>query len=367
MGTSAAWELVRHGFSVTLLEKALPGAEASSAAAGILGPEVENESPGPLLELCRLSRRLYPEWIRELHAVSGVDTDYREGGSYALGLSGEELATKIARRAFQIDTGDGEILDGETCRERLGALGPAISGGVYFKNDAHIAPRALFRATRVAAERAQVTIRSGVGVRGLAFTDAERTRVGGVILDDGTVEDADVTVIAAGSWTPLVQGLPLRSGAIIPARGQVIELDAHVPRFDSVLFGSEVYMVPRSDGRIVVGSTLEFVGYAKAVTAGGVQHLLNGALRLVPSLADAELVGSWSNFRPYTPDERPMLGTGGLQGLVIASGHYRMGILLAPITARIVLDLVRERAPIVDLSPFEPTRSLTPYREAHSK
>lgn len=360
MGTSAAWELASHGFSVTLLEKALPGAEASSAAAGILGPEVENEGPGPLLELCRTSRLMYPEWIRRIQAESGVDTDFREGGSVELGFSEAEFAERRKRRSFQLMSGQGEALDGLGCRELVSALGDEVHGGIRFKSDAHVAPRALFRAMRIAAERKGVTIRSGAGVRGLDIPPGEPRRVRGVLLEDGTSLRADITVVAAGSWTPLVQGLPIAPGAIVPARGQVIELDAHFPRFDSVLFGAQIYMVPRSDGRVVVGSTLEFVGYAKAVTAGGVNHLLSGAIRLVPALADAELVGSWSNFRPYTPDQRPILGNGGVEGLILASGHYRMGILLAPVTAQIVLDLARNHPARVDLTPFDPTRSLPP-------
>lgn len=358
MGTSAAWELATHGFAVTLLEKALPGAEASSAAAGILGPEIENEGPGPLLDLCRLSRQLYPEWIRRAQSESGVDTDYREHGSLELDFNATDLAERVQRRSFQTSGGQAEQLDGRRCRELLPALGAEIVGGIRFSSDAHVAPRALFRAIRIAAERKGVTIRSGAGVRGLDFAPGAPRRVRGVVLEDGSTLGADWTVVAAGSWTPLVQGLPMNPGAIVPARGQVIELDAHFPRFDSVLFGSKVYMVPRSDGRVVVGSTLEFVGYEKAVTAGGVHHLLSGAIRLVPSLAQAELVGSWSNFRPYTPDQRPILGSGGVEGLILASGHYRMGILLAPVTARIVLDLARRRPPLVNLAPFEPTRNL---------
>ncbi|OQX67297.1 MAG: glycine oxidase ThiO [Sorangiineae bacterium NIC37A_2] len=357
MGTSAALGLAERGFSVTVLEKALPGAEASSAAAGILGPEIENVRPGPLLELCRMSRRLYPEWIRRLHKATSLDTDFHEGGSFDVAFSEAELKDKRTRRAFQTETRSGEDLSGDEARQRIAALSEEAKGAIHFPDDAHIAPRKLFRATRIAAERAGVTIRSGVGVRGLDFASSEQKKVSGVLLDDGSKLRADWTVVAAGSWTPLVSGLPLERGAIVPARGQVIELDGHFPRFQSVLFGSDIYMVPRSDGRVVVGSTLEFVGYQKAVTAQGVHRLLSGAMRLVPSLAQAELVDSWSNFRPYTPDERPIVGTFGIEGLIVASGHYRMGILLAPITAQIVLSLAEGRPAPLDLAPFEPRRS----------
>jgi glycine oxidase len=181
-------------------------------------------------------------------------------------------------------------------------------------------------------------------------------RACGIELDDGTTLEADITVVAAGSWTTLLGGLPLDRGAVVPARGQLVELDRGAPYLHRVAFGAGVYLIPRADGRLLVGSTLEFVGYQKGVTTAGLHHLLGGALRIVPELADAEVTRSWSNFRPYTRDHLPLIGRVGMEGLIVASGHYRNGILLAPITARIVTALVLgQRAPI-GLGPFDPER-----------
>ncbi len=166
--------------------------------------------------------------------------------------------------------------------------------------------------------------------------------------------------MAAGSWTTLLAGLPLERGAIVPARGQLVELDLGAPRLDRVAFGQGVYLIPRADGRLLVGSTLEFVGYQKAVTTEGLHHLLGGALRLMPELARAEVTRTWSNFRPYTRDQLPLLGSPGIFDLIVASGHYRNGILLAPITARIVSALALGKRPPMALKAFDPRRAAGP-------
>jgi glycine oxidase len=145
----------------------------------------------------------------------------------------------------------------------------------------------------------------------------------------------------------------------VPARGQIVELKTSVPLLSSIVFGPDCYVVPRADGRLLVGSTLEFVGFRREVTAGAVAKLLAAAIRLVPALAEAELSGSWSSFRPYTQDELPLLGPSATPGLLWMSGHYRNGILLAPISAKIVADCVQGKPPPLELGPFSPDRRAT--------
>jgi len=360
MGTSAALELARRGFAVTLLEKAIPGAEASSAAAGILGAEIENDEPGPLLELCRSGRELFPAWVRELTRETGVDTDFAVEGSLEFASSLEAARGRRQRRAFQLEEQKGHRVGRSEIQALEPELNPNLEEGIHFAADAHIDPRALFRATRLAAERAGVQIRSGATVQALWFDSENDTRVClGVVLQDGTKLSADATLVAAGSWTRFVEGLPLLENAVIPARGQVIELTSTQKLLRGVVFGEGAYLVPRSDGRILVGSTLEFVGYHKAVTAGGMAQLLTAALALVPALASAAVTDSWSNFRPYTEDQRPLIGPARVPGLWVASGHYRMGILLAPITARLIADWIERGQTDHDLSPFDPARFFT--------
>jgi glycine oxidase len=212
-------------------------------------------------------------------------------------------------------------------------------------------PRLLLRALRIAGGRDGVVFRTGAYVRRVVM---KNERAVGIALDDGEVVRAKHVVVAAGSWTTLVEGTGLPAGAVVPARGQIVELETPEPLLRRVVYGPRAYLVPRDDGRVLVGSTLEFVGYRREVTASAVHDLLGAAIRLVPALAGAEYRSSWSSFRPYTKSELPLIGSTGVPGLVLATGHYRNGILLAPVTAAIVGALVRGARPPVSVSAFRP-------------
>lgn len=358
MGVSSALELARAGAEVTVLEKSIPGAEASSAAAGILGAEAEAHADGPMLDLCRYSRQLYPKWVKQLEKETNVSVGYLEGGSLEVALSSSELLRFKGERRHQLKSGRAQMLNKKELHDLEPLLTPRALGGVFLPDDARITPIDLFRATHIAAERAGVTFRTGAYVRRVETSTAPdgKKKVEGVLLEDETFLKADVIVVAAGSWTPLIDGLPLRRTDVIPARGQVVELKCAVPPLARLAFGKGCYLVPRADGRVLVGSTLEFVGFTKGVTAKGIRDLLRAATKLVPELENAELTKTWSNFRPYTADHLPLLGLGGVSGLVIASGHYRTGILLAPATAKIVAALALGHRPPIDISAFFPLR-----------
>lgn len=368
MGTSAALELARAGAKVTVLEKAIPGAEASTAAAGILGAEVENEAPGPMVDLCRRSRNLYPSWVRALQRATSVDPGYLEGGSLLVAESAAERKRLVQRHRFQLESNSARLLGGREARALESHLGPCDSA-LFFENDARITPRLLFRAVQLAALEAGVTFKTGAIVRRVLTESSEGRpgterggesgggrRVTGVALDGAEPLVADRVVVAAGSWTSLIDGLPTNQAPVIPARGQLVELFSERVPLRRLVFGRGVYLIPRADGHTLVGSTLEFVGFKKAVTAGGMSDLLSSALALVPELTNAEVTASWSNFRPYTKDQLPLLGSPGIEGLVIASGHYRNGILLAPVTAEVVTALCFGRKPSLDLAAFAPIR-----------
>src|SRR5690606_5387831 len=311
MGASSAWELARSGARVTVLEKSVPGAEASSAAAGILGAEAEAHGEGPMLELCRYSRKLYPTWVRDLEKETNVSVGYLEGGSLEVALSKPELARLKKTRAFQLRSGHAEFLPPEKLSHLEAQITARAVGAIFLPHDARVTPTDLFQATHIAAQRAGVIVRTGAYVRRVLTETSSRgaPRAVGALLEDGTRIDADVVVVAAGSWTPLVEGLPLARTDVIPARGQVVELRCPSPPLQRLVFGKGCYLVPRADGRVVIGSTLEFVGFKKGVTAGGVRSLLAHAIKLVPNLATAELSQTWSNFRPYTQDHLPLLGS----------------------------------------------------------
>lgn len=357
MGTSAALELALAGARVTVLEKALPGAEASSAAAGIIGAEIENEDPGPMRDLCRKSRALYPGWVELLERESGVHVGFTGGGALEIAATDADLARLRRKRKDQLRGGQARALGKRELARLEPGLADGLVGALFFPDDCRIVPPALFRAVHLAALNRGVEFRTGKSAIKLVTDEyAGAVTARGIELDDGSVITADVVVVAAGSWTTLLSGLPLDRGAVIPARGQLVELDLPAPRLQRLAFGLGVYLIPRTDGRLLVGSTLEFVGYQKGVTAAGLHRLLGAAIRLVPELEGAEVTRSWSNFRPYTKDGLPLLGSPHVEGLIVASGHYRNGILLAPVTARIVKSLVFAQRPPVALGAFDPLR-----------
>jgi glycine oxidase len=357
MGCAAAFELARAGATVTVLERSVPGAEASSAAAGILGAQVEAHHPGPMTDLGLASNRLYPTLVKELEQVSGISIGYRRSGVLKVAYGAAEVSElerawtwqKRAKLAF-------EKLNAAKLRAREPALATEVAGGLWFEDDATLEPRALLAALRVAAERSGAQFRSGSFVKRVA---EDAGRAVGVELDDGSVVKGTHVVLAAGSWTSLVTGSDSTQPRVVPARGQIVELKTDVPVLSSIVFGPDCYLVPRADGRLLIGSTLEFVGFRRGVTAAAVARLLAAAVRLVPALGDAELSAHWSSFRPYTADELPLLGPSSTPGLVMMSGHYRNGILLAPISAKIVAACVLGQKPPVDLAPFSPDRRAT--------
>jgi len=356
MGTSAAWELARHGAQCLVLERSVPGAEASSAAAGILGAQAEAHAPGAMTELCLASRARYAKFAAALSKETKIDVGYRECGVLRVGFERAEVS-KLTR---EVAWHGKQRLSVESLKTReLLALEPALSsklaGGVRFENDARVEPKALLRALHIAALARGVRFQSGAFVRRVAVQDG---RAVGVVLDDGSELRAANVLVAAGSWTSLIDGLGLPAGRVVPARGQIVELELPAPPLSHVVFGPGAYLVPRDDGRVLIGSTLEFVGYEREVTAGAVRDLLLHATALVPALSRAALRATWSNFRPYTQDELPLLGRTNIAGLFLSTGHYRNGILLAPISAEIVRAAVLgQRAPL-ELAAFSPERPL---------
>lgn len=355
MGTSAAWELAAHGANVVVLERSVPGAEASSAAAGILGAQAEAHAPGPMAELCFASRARYAKFAATLRKETQIDVGYRETGVLRVAFEREALNQLQRDTAWQTKAGQTvQRLTATSLSKLEPELSPRLSGGVRFAADSRVDPKALLRALHIAALARGVRFQTGAFVRRIKLTADRAT---GVVLDDGSELEARNVVVAAGSWTSLIDGLGLPAGRVIPARGQIVELELPAPPLSNVVFGPGAYLVPRDDGRILIGSTVEFVGYQRDVTAGAVRDLLTHAIALVPALERASLRATWSNFRPYTRDQLPLIGPSKIGGLFLSTGHHRNGILLAPISAEIVRAAVLgQRAPL-GLAAFSPERS----------
>ncbi len=354
MGCAIALRLAQRGVGVTVIERGIPGAEASSAAAGMLAPQMEVSGPGPMLELGLRSRALYPSLAVELADATGIDIGHVKSGVLALALTEDTERELGTRRVWQQARGMRvEALTGAAAREREPALGEAVRAALLFPDDAQVNPKFLARALSQAAAAAGARFLQGRYVRRVRIDAGAAT---GVDLDGDTLA-AGAVVVAAGSWSGLVEGAGVPASVVRPARGQLVAIETRPPMFRHVLsVQGRGYLVPRRDGTVVAGSTTEMVGFRKEVTVGGLAEILGLARTVVPALSDAPVIDTWSNFRPYTEDHLPVLGPTPIRHLFLATGHHRNGILLCPITAQAIADLVATGNAGVDLAPFSVAR-----------
>jgi len=358
MGCAVALRLAQHGLAVTVIERGIPGAEASSAAAGILGPQMEADAPGPLLDLGLMSRALYPALAAELRDMTGIDIGYLRSGVLAVALDAASEDELAGRRTWQTARGlRVEALSPALLRTHEPHLGDGVRAALRFPDDAQVNARELARALSQAAAVAGARFLTGRYVRRVVVEGGVAT---GVELD-GEIVRAGAVVVAAGSWSGLVEGAGVPATMVRPARGQLVSIETRPPLLRHVVsVHGRGYLVPRRAGPVLAGSTTEMVGFRKEVTVGGLADILTLARTLVPLLADAPVTATWSNFRPYTEDHLPVLGTTPVRGLVLATGHFRNGILLCPVTAQAIADLVASGASSIDLAPFSVGRFPSP-------
>jgi glycine oxidase ThiO len=320
--------LQQRGQSVTILSQQATAA-AGHAAAGMLAPQAEGLVPGAMLDLCLRSRSAYPAWIKQLE-----DLTHQSVGYWPCGI----LAPGFDRAASPHPPIDWQNYADLTAIQP--GLGPTVQGGWWFPDDAQVDNRALMRALLTAVQTVGVEIVEGVEVQAIG-TDAHQV----THLETSTGQwAAGHYVLATGAWSQAIVPVPVqpRKGQLLALRWPVVGASGRSP-LRCVLFGTEIYIVPRQDGRVVVGATSENVGFTPGNTAAGVQHLLNAAIRLFPALAECELIETWWGYRPATPDELPILGASQWDNLTLATGHYRNGVLLAPITGQIIADWVVDR------------------------
>lgn len=344
MGTATALELARRGVrDVVVLERAVPGAEASSAAAGMLAAQMEAKD-GAERAAFIAARDAYATWAEELRASSGIDVGYRRCGALELAMDDASLASLASRVASDSAAGlRAELVDAAGARALEPELTTKIAGAAWFADEAQVDPPRLVRALLAAVARAGVALRSGVTVSSIL---EEAGRCVGVAVTGGSdgreAIRADVVVLAAGSWSSLVPGVPSTLPLVRPVRGQLLLLEERPPRVSRILMSHGAYVVPRGDGRVVCGSTMEDVGHRREVTAAGVQKILAGSIAAAPCLGAAELSRAWCNFRPHA-DGGPQIGPSPLAGLFLATGHNRNGILLAKATADRVASAIVDR------------------------
>ncbi len=362
IGLAAAWRLAASGRRVAVVDPH-PGTGASYAAAGMLAPVTEASwGEEALTQLGVRSLAAWPGFAAALAAASGLDVGLRQGGTLLVAADASDRAYLDELLAYQLHCGlDASWCPASTCRELEPSLAPGIRGGILATGDAQVDNRRLLGSLAEAARRAGV-----VSVAAPATLATAAGSVSGVVAGAGPhVEElrAPLVVVAAGWASSALPGLPERVvPPVRPVKGQILRLvarrgDAEVTRtVRAVVHGVPVYLVPRGDGRYVLGATSEEQGTDTTVTAGAVYGLLRDAHRIVPGLGDFELVEARAGLRPGSPDNAPLVGPTALPGLVLATGHYRNGILLAPVTAEAVAALA-ETGEVPDWArPFDPRR-----------
>ena len=336
IGLCSAWRLAQAGARVVVLERGEPPAGATRVAAGMLAPVGELSFGEPeLLELTLRAADLYPDFVAELEASSGVDTGHVVTGALHVALDRDEVEQLRRVHDLQQRLGlEAEWLAPRACRALEPGLTTSLRGGVLAPGEGSVDPRALSAALLAALSGEGVEVRTGTEV-GSALIEGDR--VAGVRTVGGGELRATEVVLACGAWSGQAAWLPERARPPVrPVKGQILELRSPAgaaPPTERIVASERVYLVPRPDGRLIVGATVEEQGFDTAVTAGAVHELLREAYRLLPEVAEMELVEAMAGLRPGTPDNLPLVGPGAMEGLTLASGHFRNGILLAPLAA----------------------------------
>ena len=327
IGVSLALELRERGMNVLVLDRAQPGQEASSAAAGMLAAG-GFETPPALRPLALESARLFPQYVRKVEELSGIKTDFRRHGTIFFG-------------DYDAPPGS-QPLSADGLRRREPSL-QSLGLRAFFTQEDSVDPRLLMQAALLAAEK------SGIEIRGNTEVQSMRAAGSGVeVVTNSGIFTAAQAVNCLGAWS----GVPVR-----PRKGQMLYLEPQrKDLLQHVVHAPEVYIVPRSSGKILLGATVEDVGFDKTVARSSIEELRSAAIRYLPELASAPTIETWAGLRPGTPDDLPILGPTGTPGLFIASGHFRNGILLAPVTAGIMADVVTGRVPSLDISAFAASR-----------
>jgi glycine oxidase len=352
-GLGVGWRLAQAGCKVIVVERGEAGRGASWAAAGMLAAGLETE-PGeqPLLELNRAGQRLWPAFRDELEAAAGMGIGYRGEGTLAVALTRDDAEQLRFSYDFQRGLGiELEWLGGPAVRRLEPHLAPGAVAGVLSPHDHQVDNRRLALALRQAFLAAGGELREG---RAVAAIEVAGGRARGVVVDGALIE-ADVVLLAAGPWSAGIEGLPPQARPPVrPIKGQMLALrmDKAAPLLRHVLWAPKIYLVPRDDGRLIVGATVEERGFDPDLTAGGLLALLEAAWRAVPAVEELPVDELWVGFRPGSRDDAPILGPTPVDGLVLATGQHRNGILLAPLIADTVSRCILEgRVPEV-IAPF---------------
>jgi glycine oxidase len=355
IGLTIARALAQRGVrEIMLIERGRPGAETSWAAGGILAPQVESDHPDEFFQLACASRDLYPDFADSLKDETGVDVELDTTGTLCVGFDSNDEDELRRRYEWQQRTGlEVESLTGDEARRLEPCISAQVTCALRFPRDFQVENRRLIDALVRANEELGVQLLTGSSVSAIRI---EQQSVCGVVASNGPV-DAPIVVLAAGAWNSLIDAPGLASIQIEPVRGQMLCFAARPQIARHVIYSSRGYLVPRQDGRVLAGSTAEHVGFDKRITDEGVAAIKAMATEIAPGIAALPLIDSWAGFRPRAKDGLPVLGASAqIEGLFYATGHYRNGILLAPITGKVIADAIVDGVMPKSLDSFSPNR-----------
>ena len=350
IGLAIAHELLSQGTRVTLVDQGEPGRGASWASAGVLAPQGALPWYRPYLDLCLASRDLFADWSAHLLEETGIDVEYRTDGGLQVAFDDEESEELVQRYRHQQELGlPVERLTAQEVRALEPMLSPETRSGLLFEGMHQVENRRLVQALVAAVKGRGGEFRIGNPVIDLIN---RRNRAAGVVLPGERI-GAGRVVIAAGAWSGLLNWIPGQPPPVQPVRGQIVCVDGSgLTPLRRVIYGLGQYLVPRRDGRVLLGATVEKAGFDATVTAGGLSAVMKEGLRMAPGLAGAPVVETWAGLRPMSKDGKPILGPSNLERLVLATGHYRNGILLAPVTGRLIADYLSTGAVPTAMAPF---------------
>ncbi len=359
IGLGIGWQLAKAGAAVTIHDRGQAGRGASWAAAGMLGPIAEAHSDElTLLKLSNQSLARYPEWVEELETETGMSIGYRAEGTLIIGIDPDDTYQLRHTYALQQDLGlNVEWLSGQEAREIEGALSPYVTAAIRCQTDHQVDNRLMAQALERAYQGRGGVLHQNSSVERIVIENGTAT---GIQTQDG-FQEADVCILAAGCWSGGIGGLPnTLIPPVRPVKGQMLALRMqdgvilkNVIRTVTTRYPMSVYLVPRGDGRLIVGATTEEVGFDTDLTVGGIYELLDGACEAVPGVYKLPLIETWTGLRPGSSDNAPILGKTPVENLIYATGHYRNGILLTPITAYEIANLILTGETSETIAPFQ--------------
>lgn len=342
IGLSISYYLKKHNFDITLIEKNKAGMEASYAAAGMLAAQSEFDFYEDFMDFCIKSRNMYLDYCNEIEKASGINVEYQKSGMIRPALNEDHEKHLRANHQWQKSKGfEIEFLSGKEIREIEPSLSKNIISGLYSKDDGQVNNRKLMQALIIANKKIGNKIIENTEIKGHLI---KNNRIIGVKTCNDETFNADIVINTAGSWSSLISKDLIPNFNVKPILGQMVSLQSDKPLLNKVIFASILgkggYIVPRRNNEIILGSTMEDAGFEKTVTEEGINSILQKCNEVVPELKKLKIKETWSGFRPFASDNLPIIGKTSIENLVLATAHGRNGILLAPITAKAVEELV---------------------------